>query len=239
MHDYSAIKFTTNEGRRRVGAQWRSKRIMTLQMHRLGLVAALAALFALVSSAAASADLKVAFVDMQRALNDSNAGKKAKNEFRSEISRLQSKLQRQQQEVQALKDELDRKGPLMRDDERRNLQDDYTRKLRDFERDYKDSKDELQQKDNEVTGAIVRDLAYVVRNLGERDGYTLIMEKGSLLWAAPSIDITDQVIREYNASGAKVGSLGEKLEQETPASYRGGGMEAPNRSSSRKSTISR
>ncbi len=214
---------------------------MTEQMRRLGLVAALVALFPLVATAAASAELKLAFVDMQRALNDSNAGKKAKSEFRSEISRLQSKLQRQQQEVQALKDELDRKGPLMRDDERRNLQDDYTRKLRDFERAYKDSKEELQQKDNEVTGAIIRDLAYVVRNVGERDGYTMVMEKGSLLWAAPSVDITDEVIREYNASGAKVGSLGEKLEQGTPASYRGsaGALDAPPRSSSKRSTISR
>ncbi len=210
-------------------------------MHRLGLVSAIVALFALLSSAAASADLKLAYVDMQRALNDSNAGKRAKGEFRSEISRLQSKLQRQQQEVQALKDELERKGPLMRDDERRNLQDDYTRKLRDFERSYKDSKDELQQRDNEVTGAIIRDLAYVVRNVGERGGYTVVLEKGSLLWAAPSIDITDEVIREYNASGAKVGSLGDKLVQGA-ASYReagGGALQAPTRSSSKRSTISK
>ena len=96
----------------------------------------------------------------------------------------------------------------MRDEERRNLQDDYTRKLRDFENAYKDSKEELQQKDNEVTGAIIRDLAYVVRNMGERGGYTLVLEKGSLLWAAPSIDITDQVIREYNATGASAGARG-------------------------------
>lgn len=208
-------------------------------MYRIWFVPAVVALLAVVSTAAASADLKVAFVDMQRALNDSNAGKKAKGQFTSEISRLQTRLQRQQQEVESLKDELDRKGPLMRDDERRNLQDDYTRKLRDFERNYKDSKDELQQKDREVTGAIIRDLAYVVRNVGERDGYTLVMEKGSLLWAAPSIDITDEVIREYNASPARIGSLGDKLDQGTPASYRGGGgLEAPTRSSKR-STISR
>jgi outer membrane protein len=217
-------------------------------MHRLGFVSVVVALLALVSTAAASADLKVAFVDMQRALNDSNAGKRAKNDFRSEIGRLQNKLQRQQQEVQSLKDELDRKGPLMRDDERRNLQDDYTRKLRDFERAYKDSKDELQQKDNEVTGAIVRDLAYIVRNLGERDGYTVVLEKGSLLWAAPSIDITDQVIREYNASGSRIGSLGDKLNQgeglrrssSSQGSLSGGGMEeAPPTRPTKRSSISR
>jgi outer membrane protein len=221
---------------------------MTEHIKHIRRVAVLVALLALVSTAAASADLKVAFVDMQRALNESNAGKRAKNDFRSEISRLQSKLQRQQGEVQSLKDELDKKGMLMREEERRNLQDDYTRKLRDFERSYKDSKEELQQKDNEVTGAIIRDLAYVVRNVGERGGYTVILEKGSLLWAMPSIDITDQVIREYNATGARIGSLGEKLMQQSSVGARspalaGGGDDAgdapPVRSSSRRSTISK
>jgi outer membrane protein len=242
MNADSAIRISSYKRWRPVGVIWRSKRIMIQQMHRLWWLPAILIIPALVSTAAASSELKVAFVDMQRALNDSNAGKKAKGEFRSEISRLQGKLQRQQQEVQALKDELDRKGPLMRDDERRNLQDDYTRKLRDFERSYKDSKDELQQKDNEVTGAIIRDLAYVVRNVGERDGYTVVLEKGSLLWAAPSIDITDEVIREYNASGAKVGSLGDKLTQQMPTSYAGapsGGYSAPARSSTKRSSISR
>jgi outer membrane protein len=215
---------------------------MLKQLHRTTFVSALVAILVLVCTAAAglSADLKVAFVDMQRALNDSNAGKRAKGQFTSEIGRLQSRLQRQQQEVESLKDELDRKGPLMRDDERRNLQDDYTRKLRDFERNYKDSKDELQQKDREVTGAIIRDLAYVVRNVGERGGYTLVMEKGSLLWAAPSIDITDEVIREYNATSGKIGALGDRLEQDQTASYRGSqSLVSPPRSSTKRSTISR
>jgi outer membrane protein len=215
---------------------------MREQKHHFRSVPLLVMLLMLFASAAMPAELKVAFVDMQRALNDSNAGKKAKSQFRVEIGRLQSKLQRQQEEVQALKDELDRKGPLMRDEERRNLQDDYARKLRDFQNSYKDSKDELQQKDNEITGAIIRDLAYVVRNLGERDGYTLVLEKGSLLWATPSIDITDQVIREYNASGANAGALGDKLLRDAPAPASSdpgdlGGEEPPEHT--KRSTISR
>ena len=85
----------------------------------------------------------------------------------------------------------------------------YVSKLKNFERDYKDSKDELQAKDNEMTAKIVHDLAQVIRSLGERDGYTMVMEKGSILWGAPSIDITDQVIRTYNAMHVQIGTLGE------------------------------
>ena len=162
----------------------------------------------------ARADLKLAYVDIQRALNECDAGKKAKGEFRTRIENLENHLQKQQNDVQALKDELEKKGMLMKDDERRNLQDEYERKLRDFQRDYEDSKHELEQRDNEVTGAIVKDLARIIRAIGERDRFTLVMEKGSILWGTPTIDITDEVIRDYNKSGGKVGALGASSSDE-------------------------
>ena len=161
-----------------------------------------AAIVLLAAASRARADIKLAYVDIQRALNECDAGKKAKGEFRTRIENLESHLQKQQNDVQALKDELEKKGMLMKDDERRNLQDEYERKLRDFQRDYEDSKHELEQRDNEVTGAIVKDLARIIRTIGERDGFTLVMEKGSILWGTPAIDITDEVIRDYNKGGA-------------------------------------
>jgi outer membrane protein len=168
-----------------------------------------AALLLLTAAGRARAEVKLAYVDVQRALNECDAGKKAKAGFRTKIETLEGRLQKQQNDVQALKDELEKKGMLMKDDERRNLQDEYERKLRDFQRDYDDSKHELEQRDNEVTGAIVKDLARIIKSIGEKEGFTMVMEKGAILWGTPGIDITDEVIRDYNQSGSKVGSLGD------------------------------
>jgi len=167
------------------------------------------AMLAVMSAAIpARAELKFAFVDVQRALNECDAGKRAKAEFQGRVTSLESRLQRQQDEVQALKDEIEKKGLLMTENERQSKQDEYVAKLKHFESDYKDSKDELQAQDNEMTGKIVHDLAQIIRELGERDGYTMVMEKGSILWGAPGVDITDQVIRSYNAKHVQAGSLG-------------------------------
>jgi outer membrane protein len=178
--------------------------------HRL-IIAGL--LLGMVVAATARADVRLAYVDIQRALNECRAGKQAKNQFRGRIERLQAQLESEQSEVERLKRELEQKGSLMQPDQRQNLEDEYTKKARQFQDDYKNSRDELQQKDNEVTGAIVRDLATVVRNLGEKAGYTMVMEKGQLLWALPAADITDQVIRAYDAMNVKPGSLGEEAER--------------------------
>ncbi|HUA33064.1 MAG TPA: OmpH family outer membrane protein [Candidatus Binataceae bacterium] len=168
-----------------------------------------ALLIALASAIPARADVKLAYVDVQRALNECDAGKRAKADFQGKVSGLEARLQRQQNDVQALKDEIEKKGMLMNPDQRQNLQDQYMTKLKNFERDYKDSRDELQQKDADVTSRIVHDLAQVIRGIGERDGFTMVLEKGSILWGAPGIDITDEVIRSYNATHVQIGTLGE------------------------------
>jgi outer membrane protein len=189
------------------------------QMKRLFLAGGILMTLAMVSPA--RADLKIAYVDVQRALNECDSGKKAKGEFRAKIERLEERLSKQQQEVEALKGELEKKGMLMKEDERRNLQDEYERKAKDFERDYQDSKQELEKSDNEVTGGIVRDIARVIRSIGEKDNFTLVFEKGSILWGAQSIDITDEVIRTYNALGPRVSSLEDAGGQETAGATRG------------------
>ncbi|HZO81051.1 MAG TPA: OmpH family outer membrane protein [Candidatus Binataceae bacterium] len=173
---------------------------------RKGLILGVVLLF-VAAAIPAQAEVKLAYVDIQRALNECQAGKKARTSIRADAERAQAKLQKEQATVQALKDELDKKGMLMPPDQRQNLQDELGRKMRSFQDDVKNEREELRQKDNEVTGAIVRDLATVVRQLGEKNGYTMVMEKNGLLWGIPSADITDEVIRTYDAMNVKAGSL--------------------------------
>lgn len=163
---------------------------------------------------AAAGDLRFAFVDIQRALNECRNGKAVMTDFRGRIQRLQGRLQGEQSEVERLKKEFDQKGPLMQPDQRQNLEDDYTRKLHEFQDDYKNSRDDLQQKDKELTDSIVRDLALVVQQIGQKAGYAMVMEKGSLLWAIQNMDITDEVIRAYDAMNVKPGALMQKARSE-------------------------
>jgi outer membrane protein len=200
-------------------------------------------LAAMSAAVPAHAELKFAYVDVQRALNECDAGKRAKADFQGKVTTLEGRLQRQQNEVQALKDEMEKKGMLMNADQRQALQDQYMEKLKNFERDYKDSKDELQAKDQEITAKIVHDLAQVIRTIGERDSYTMVFEKGSILWGASNIDITDQVIRNYNAMHVPIGTVGEGPGSAVrPASMQQPGASEPSdfgSQAAKKSTISK
>ncbi len=166
------------------------------------LVALSLALLTAAGEPAPAEEIKIGYVDLQRALNESDAGKKAKERFKQQVDRLQVELKKQKDDLDGLKDQLERKALVMKDDDRRELEKDYQRKLRDFERSYKDSQGELQSKDNELTLELLKDLQGVIEEYGRKGGYTVILEhsSSSVLYGAPEIDLTERIIEAYNKS---------------------------------------
>lgn len=162
----------------------------------------LAVIFALLVPATvlAQGGGKIGYVDLQRALSESSAGKRAKDKFKGEVDRLQAKLKKQKDEIDQLKEQLEKKASVMKAAEREEMEDDFRKKMRDFEREYKDSQADLQKKDNDITGVILRDLQKVIQDIGQRESYSMIVEMNSLLFADQSLDLTERVISEYDKS---------------------------------------
>ena len=157
---------------------------------------------ATVAANVALADTKIGYVDLQRALNESETGKKAKAEFKVQVDKLQAKLKRQKDELDTLKDRLEKKSVVMKEADRGTLEEEYRKKLRDFERDYKDSQADLQKKDNDLTAGIIRGLQEVIHQYGDQQGYTVILETNSnaVVYGAKNADVTDAIIERYNSS---------------------------------------
>ncbi|MGH7858503.1 MAG: OmpH family outer membrane protein [Candidatus Binatia bacterium] len=154
------------------------------------------------ASAARAQELRIGTVDLQRALNESEAGKKAKERFKVEVDKLQADLAKQKAEIEKIKEDVEKKGLVLKEEERREVEKDYQRRLRDFQRTYKDAQADLQQKDNELTAEILRELAEVILEFGAKSSYTLILEAsntGAVLYNNKTVDITEQVIEAYNA----------------------------------------
>jgi outer membrane protein len=167
------------------------------------ITAQLAMMLALVLPAfpASGADFKVGIVDLQRALNESSSGKKAKDQFKGEFEKMQNGLKSEKDSLDRLKDDLDKKSAVLSEDQKKTKMEDFERRRRDLRRKLEDSDAELRKKDQELTGSILKELAVVIQEIGERDGYTVILENSSssVLYGSKSIDITDSVIKAFDA----------------------------------------
>ena len=152
------------------------------------------------SGTALSADLKLAFVDIQRAVNECSAGKQAKQAITKEVEKVQRVVADKQRELQGMKESLEKQAPMLNPETRATKEKEYQSKLRDFQRWGEDSQNELNQKRMEMEKNISMGLQKVIQKVGAEDGYTLILEKNEniVLFVSKSIDITDRVIKAYD-----------------------------------------
>lgn len=153
----------------------------------------------------ASGNTKIGYIDLQKALNESEAGKEAKASFNKRVEELQKVLDEKQNELKKLQEELEKQKGLLTTEAKGEKEKVYQQKLKDVQRFAKDSQEELQQKDAELTKKILKDLREVIKKIGTDEGYTIILEKGDslVLFAAEGVDITDKVIKAYGAKGKK------------------------------------
>jgi outer membrane protein len=155
-------------------------------------------------AATAQAELRVAVVDMQRALNECDAGKKAKEQVRAKFERSQNQLKKQQEDLERLKGDYDKKALVLKDEERRTLEKDLEGRTLEYKRKYEDFQRDLKQTDADLTSSIVQELYEVVRDYGEKNGYALVLEASSgVLFSNRSVDVTEEIVKLHNTSPHK------------------------------------
>ena len=158
-----------------------------------------------VGRAAASSDLKIAVVDMQKALNESDAGRRAKDQVKAKFEKAQDQLKRQREELDRMKADYDKKALVLKEDERRTLEKDLEGRTLEFKRKYEDFERDLKRTDSELTAGIVQDIYGVVHEYGESHAFSMILEasSGVLLYSDKATDITDEIVKLYNAAPPK------------------------------------
>jgi outer membrane protein len=173
---------------------------MMMYGKKIGMVIGILLLGGWIGSAWA-VDYKIGCIDIQKAVNESNAGKDAKKAITKEVEKFQRLIADRQKELQGMKESLDKQSPMLNPEARAAKEKEYQGKLRDFQRWGEDSQNEINQKRIEMERNISAGLLKVIQKIGADDGYTLIFEKNEniVLFASKAIDITDRVIKLFDA----------------------------------------
>ncbi len=187
---------------------------MTLKSYTLPLFAAL--LFsAFLPEAAAAQATKIGVVDLQRAINETEDGRKSKDKLKKLFESRQTGLDKKQENLKKLKEEIEKQQSLWTPEVRQQKFESYQKQLADLQQIYVDYQRELAEKEGELTKTIVERMEKILRRIGQTDGYTLIMERSEagIIYVPSNLDLTDVVIQRYNAGEGAEGAKGSK----TPA----------------------
>ena len=148
-----------------------------------------------------SAEIKVGCVDIQKVMNECQAGIEAKKAIGKEMEKLQKLFAERQKELQTIKESLEKQAPMMKPEVRATKEKEFQSKVRDYQRWLEDNQKEIQQKGMEMERTILQGIQTVIKKIGEEEGYTLVLEKNEniVLFSSKAIDFTDRVIKAYDA----------------------------------------
>ena len=170
-------------------------------MKRFGLFITGAVMLVLIfaGSPAAAAD-KTGFVDIREVLLSSSAGKKAAEDFKKTFDREKSAIQEREGELKKLKDELEKQRSILKEEVLKEKELAYQKKFRDYQLLVKDSNEELQAKDQELSKKMIPEILKLVQAIGEKEKYSMIIDISAipLAYHAKENDMTKRVIEEFN-----------------------------------------
>lgn len=156
-------------------------------------------------ASAQSGGPKIGWVDLQRTLQETKAGKAAreklegeKNEKQKQVNDLKEKLKKQAEDLEKQKVVLKPDAVQKRE---RELQEEFAKLQQTFV--------QLQQDLARAEGTLTREIQAqafnIVESIAKRDGYTMIVERNEagMMYADPSLDITPEVNKRLDAGEGK------------------------------------
>ena len=156
----------------------------------------------LVTLSSAAELMKIGYIDLQRIVYESEAGKKAKSELDALIKSKQAVVDEKRKTLEKLKSDLEKQASALSPEARKAKQDEYEKNEREFLRFAQDSETELRKKDAELKEMIVKEVFELMDKIGKEEGYTMILDRSMVIYGNKEIDITNIIIKKYNESKA-------------------------------------
>ncbi|MFM6927670.1 MAG: OmpH family outer membrane protein [Bdellovibrio sp.] len=156
------------------------------------------ALSVLMMAAAAKAESKVGFVDMQKAIQSSSAGKKAKTELETEFNKKKKELEKKEADLKKMGEDIEKKKSVLSEEALGKKQAEFQEEMLKYRDVVGKSQMEIQKKERELTAPILDKMKKVIAKLAKDKGYSMVLENNQgVLFATPESDLTEDVIKAY------------------------------------------
>jgi len=145
-----------------------------------------------------AADIKLGFVDIDKAANDSEEGKKAVGGLKDFMASKQSAITEKGKAIEKMKSDLEKQGSIISAEARKSKIEEEERSEREFQRMVADANQEFEKKRRELTEAVYKEIVDIIAKYGQDEKYTAILPMQSVLYNDKTLDITDTIIRKFN-----------------------------------------
>lgn len=155
---------------------------------------------------AIAAGLNIGIVDVKRAFSETKDGKAAIEKLESEFGPRQAELQKMETELKAWGEEraatIKMMGPEAQMEAKREAQAELNRRLQELQMLAQKYQADITTREEALTKDVYAKLERELIRIAKEEKLDVILRAGTptVIWHAESLDITDQLIRRYEAS---------------------------------------
>ena len=185
-----------------------TKRIL-LGRITLPLVAAGMLLLTSLPAAHAAEAFKMGVVDPQAVLEKSKAGKKALDGLKEYVSTRQKLLSGDEEDLRNTEKTIKEQLSKLSDTEKKEKETQFRTRVQEYQKRAQEFNQELQGKQKELVDDYMKRISSATKTVAEKGGFALVVDKGSeqtvkiVIYNKDTIDLTDQVIKEFDRVNSK------------------------------------
>jgi outer membrane protein len=170
---------------------------------RIAAVALVAAsTLGLTEGLAAAAEAKIAVVDVQHAVMQTEDGIRAQATLKKLFDKRQQELDARQTELGRAREDIEKQSRVLSRQALEKRMEDWQRRMVELQTVFVENNKELQKKQGELTGPIIKKMVGIIARLAKKSGYELIIDKQAVPYARPDLDLTEQIVQMYNSGDA-------------------------------------
>jgi len=151
---------------------------------------------------------KIAVIAIQQAIVATKDGQKAASELSAKAEPKKKELEGKQSDINSLQDQLSKGQNTLSEGTKNELYKNIETKKKSLQRDFEDAQAEMDQEQQKILQQLGQKIMAVIERYARDNGYTLVVDVSNpqtpVLYAAPSIDITKEIIELYDKSAAQM-----------------------------------
>ena len=171
-------------------------------MRKAGIVLAAALVTAVFAGTSLAEGLRVGVIDMNKVLNESNAGQAAKKKMESRYEELKKTIDAKQEEALKIREEIEKQKVMLGKEKLKEKEDALQAKINDLRQLTQTGEQEMQAKQNELTREVFKSVEAKIEIVVKADKLDLVLERtAGVVSFNPTLDITSRILAMVNEDG--------------------------------------
>jgi len=184
-------------------------------MRKAGIILAAALVTAIFAGTSLAQELRVGVIDMNKILNESEAGQAAKKKMEARYEELKKAIDAKQEEARKIRDEIDKQKVMLGKEKLKEKEDAFQAKINELRQMSQEGEQEMQARQSEFTRDVLKAVQAQVDTIAKAEKFDLVLEKtAGVIHFNPAMDISPRVLALVNEAGnaapEKKGSSGGK-----------------------------